>query len=124
MIYPLYVLQDPEATVTANDTISTMTAPEAQDDVSTISASEVAQLETGRQPPGTINPSAEEARINTGNLDLMKAHVSRMCFTFNIIPEFQYNILNSSPKSCDTLKTRSNKSPEVMMELMNFASWC
>ena len=58
-----------------------MTAPEveeaiAQDDVSTVSASEVAQLETRRQPPGTINPSAEEARINAGNLDLMKAHVS------------------------------------------------
>ena len=58
-----------------------MTAPEVgeattQDDVSTVTASEVAQMETGRQPPGTINPSAEEARINAGNLDLMKAHVS------------------------------------------------
>ena len=48
----------------------------AHDDISTISASEVAQLGTGRQPPGTIDPSAEEARINAGNLDLMKAHVS------------------------------------------------
>ena len=74
---PLSVLQDPEA----HDTISTMTAPEVgeatgRDDASTISASEVAQLETRRQPPGTINPSAEEAHINAGNLEVMKAHVS------------------------------------------------
>ena len=80
-ISPLSVLQDPEAHVTAHDTISTMTASEvgeatARDDVSTISASEVAQLETRHQPPGTINPSAEEAHINAGNLELMKAHVS------------------------------------------------
>ena len=58
-----------------------MTAPEvweatARDDLSTISASEAAQLETRRQPPGTINPSAEEAHINAGNLELMKATVS------------------------------------------------
>ena len=58
-----------------------MTAPEVgeatvRDDVSTISASEVAQLETRRQPPGTINPSAEEAHINAGNLEMVKAHVS------------------------------------------------
>ena len=74
-------MQDPEAPFTAHDTISTMTAPElgeatARDDLSTISASEAAQLETGRQPPGTINPSAEEAHINAGNLELMKATVS------------------------------------------------
>ena len=58
-----------------------MTAPEVgeatgRDDASTISASEAAQLETGRQPPGTINPSAEEAHINAGNLEMVKAHVS------------------------------------------------
>ena len=58
-----------------------MTAPEveeafAQDDISTVSASEVAQMEARRQPPGTINPTAEEDHINAGNLDLMKAHVS------------------------------------------------
>ena len=89
----LSVFQDPEATVTANDTISTMTAPEvqdaiAQDDVSTVSASEAAQLETGRQPPGTINPSAEEAHINAGNLDLMKAHVSYTRLYTPLIPAF------------------------------------
>ena len=79
--------------MTANDTISTMTAPEVgdvitQDDVSTVSASEAAQLETGRQPPGTINPSAEEARINAGNLDLMKAHVSYIRLYTPLIPAF------------------------------------
>ena len=81
ILSPLSVLQDPEAPVTAHDTVSTMTASElgeatARDDLSTISASEVAQLETRRQPPGTINPSAEEDHINAGNLDFMKAHVS------------------------------------------------
>ena len=65
----------------AQDTMSTMTAPEVgdatiHDDVSTISASEVPDMGTARHPPGTINPTAEEARINAGNLDLMKAHVS------------------------------------------------
>ena len=74
-------MQNPEAAFIGDDTISTMTATEvgdaiAQEDVSTISASEVAQMETAREPPGTINPSAEEARINAGNLELMKAHVS------------------------------------------------
>ena len=89
---PLSVLQEPEA----HDTISTMTAPEVgeatgRDDASTISASEAAQLETGRQPPGTINPSAEEAHINAGNLDVMKAYVSYNMFYIHIIPKFQYN---------------------------------
>ena len=68
-----------------NETISTMTAPEAedaaiQDDLSTISASEAPQMEIARNPPGTINPSAEDARINAGNLDWMKAHVSEDFF--------------------------------------------
>ena len=61
--------------------MSTMTAPEvgevaAQNDVSTISASEVPDMETARNPPGTINPSAEEAHINAGNLAVMKCYVS------------------------------------------------
>ena len=75
------VLKDPEASNTAHDTMSTMTAPEvgevaAQNDVSTISASEVPDMETVRNPPGTINPSAEEAHINAGNLAVMKCYVS------------------------------------------------
>ena len=58
-----------------------MTAPEAedaaiQDDLSTISASEAPQMEIARNPPGTINPSAEEAHINAGNLAVMKCYVS------------------------------------------------
>ena len=74
-------MKDPEASNTAHDTMSTMTAPEvgevaAQNDVSTISASEVPDMETARNPPGTINPSAEEAHINAGNLAVMKCYVS------------------------------------------------
>ena len=66
-----------------------MTAPEAEDatmgdDMSTVSASEVPGMETARHPPGTINPSEEEVRINAGNLDWMKAHVS-ILFTFQQI---------------------------------------
>ena len=74
-------MKDPIAPATAHDTFSTMSATEVgdvstQDGVSTVSASEVPDIEAARQPPGTINPLAEEARINAGNLDLMKAHVS------------------------------------------------
>ena len=83
-----------------------MTAPEVgeatgRDDASTISASEVAQLETRRQPPGTINPSAEEAHINAGNLEVMKAHVSyhRVMPFIIIIPKFQYTFCTALPKA-------------------------
>ena len=48
--------------------------------MSTVTASEieVQQIEEqgiGQQPQGTINPSAPEARINCGNVELMRAHV-------------------------------------------------
>ena len=92
-------MKDPDAIATAHDTMSTMTAPEVgdmltQNDASTISASEVPNLETARNPPGTINPSAEEAHINAGNLELMKCYVRFDTISFQAISFFKVHTID------------------------------